>query len=140
MSISLLDNDKDVDISSLNKLLEGKQILVLIFCSGTFVNLLNFAGQDLDLNHDAVSVPENETTASRIHSNMCFAFCLAIMCGVTDIVQRPYLQHDVAKKFYSDSESELELSISIDDFLDFFFIDSRKSFTKTLGGTMSPRN
>jgi len=102
-----------------------------------FVNLLNFAGQDLDVNHDAGRVPENETTASRIHNNMCFAFCLEIKCGVTDIVQRPYLQYDVTKKFYSDSESELELSISIDDFLDFFFIDSRKSFTKTLGGTMS---
>lgn len=40
-----------------------------------------------------------------------------------------------AIKFYS--ESELELSISIEDFLDFFFIDSKKSLTRTLGGTMS---
>ena len=36
-----------------------------------------------------------------------------------------------------DSESELELSTWIDAFFDFFFIDSRKSFTNTLGGTMS---
>ena len=36
-----------------------------------------------------------------------------------------------------DSESELELSTWIDAFFDFFFIDSRKSFTSTLGGTMS---
>ena len=36
-----------------------------------------------------------------------------------------------------DSESELELSTWIDAFFDFFFIDSMKSFTNTLGGTMS---
>lgn len=38
-----------------------------------------------------------------------------------------------------DSESELELSTWIDAFFDFFFIDSRKSFTNTLGGTMSSK-
>ena len=40
---------------------------------------------------------------------------------------------------YSDSESVLELSTSMDEFLDFFFMDSKKSFTKTFGGTMSMR-
>ena len=41
----------------------------------------------------------------------------------------------VMSSYYS--ESELELSTWIDAFFDFFFIDSRKSFTSTLGGTMS---
>jgi len=52
--------------------MKSQKSQVLIFCSGTFVNLLNFVGQDLDLNHDAARVPENETTASRIHNVFCF--------------------------------------------------------------------
>ena len=43
-------------------------------------------------------------------------------------------------KFYPDSESELEVWTSMEDFLDFFFKDSMKSLTRTLGGTMSEEN
>lgn len=42
-------------------------------------------------------------------------------------------------KAYSDSASELELPTSIAEFFDFFFIVSIKSFTKTLGGTISDK-
>lgn len=40
-------------------------------------------------------------------------------------------------RIYSDSEPEFELSTSMEDFLDFFFMDAKKSLTSTLGGTIS---
>ena len=56
--------------------------------------------------------------------------------GCTAIKDKEFLKITA----YSDSASELELPTSIAEFFDFFFIVSIKSFTKTLGGTISDKS